>query len=113
MLYKFTYGATSTIDKAILEYEEKKLAHSIMSTYALILTRIDLIRNCDSDDEMVSFVNFICGSKIIQELTQKNGLKRLIYDKIKASSNYFNLHNCNEFIRDFANRSNISITLSI
>lgn len=62
---------------------------------------------------MVSFVNFICGSRLIQELSEKAGLKKLTYEKIRSSSGYFNLHNCNEFIRDFANRSSLSITLSI
>jgi hypothetical protein len=80
----------------------------------MILSRIDIIRSSDDvDDEMFYFINFICASKIVQDICDKNRLKKVTYDKIKSSKIYFNLANCNEFIRDFSNTSNISIAMNL
>lgn len=80
----------------------------------MILSRIETIRNSkEVEEEIFYFINFICSSKVILDVCTKNGLKKVTYDKIKASNIYFNLANCNEYIRDFTSKSNISITVNI
>jgi hypothetical protein len=114
LLYRYTYGSNSTIDRLVAEYEEKKLPHSIMSTYSMILGRVEAVRsNSEIEEEMFYFVKFICGSKIIQELCTKHGLKKVTYEKIRESRVYFNLSNCNEYIRDSSSKSSILVTVNV
>lgn len=80
----------------------------------MVLSKIRAIRESDGlNDEYNYFINFISSSKLVQEACSKLGLKKLTYDKIRKSSIFFNLKNCNEYIREFSNKANITITVNI
>ena len=85
-----------------------------MPTYALILNKIDMIRNDnDLDGEAMCLVIFLSNSKQVKEFIKDNHLQTLTLSKIKTSKIYFNIENCRNYIKDKTTKSNLAITLMI